>query len=204
MCFLNADYPWHYFPLLTCKGSPTFKISNILRLWPQTGTFLNWLLIVVDGKLGMDVSGEEKKVTRCRAPYWNPCRPSAGLQLQAWYHSKPFLSYLQMPFRVLFPESRDYNCVWIFTFSNPFLKTKWGLPCAVWMSGGGKGPSNYQLQPVWVGTGHPAGEGKKRWGWTELPSFYLFCKPAHESHFDLNCVSFFIVGEKQKVKRTPR
>lgn len=93
MCFLNAYYPWHYFPLLTCKGSPTFKISNILRLWPQAGTFLNWLLIVVDGKLGMDVSGEEKKVTRCRAPYWNPCRPSAGLQLQAWYHSKPFLTY---------------------------------------------------------------------------------------------------------------
>lgn len=151
------------------KVYPTFKISNILRLWPQTGTFLSWLLIVVDGKLGMDVSGEEKKDTRCRAPYWNPCRPSAGLQPQAWYHTaSPFL--LKMPFGVLFPESRDYNCVWIFTFSNPFLKTKWDS-MDVW----GRERFFWLLATACVGRGQVTQQGKGRSAGGEQNSHPSIC-----------------------------
>lgn len=50
------------------------------------------------------------------------------------------------------------------------------------------------------GTGWPSGE-PGAWGEGKGDcALYLFCKIADESHFDVNCVSLFIVGERQKVK----
>lgn len=83
-------------------------------------------------------------------------------------------------------------------FVKPFLQSEQGPWQVEHHCLGWEGLSCLHGKREQAGPAGEAGEG----GGGRLCAFYLFCKIAHESHFDLNCVSFFIVGERQKVKRT--
>ena len=193
---------FNVFPIDFMKLSPTAKSSNIWRLargpelvhfWIDSSTVNE----VIHRLCGKCPSMEVKRLRERRWYAWTHDKPRTELgsvpptgQCGATWRN-PSLQILLC----LSPRSGTWHLI-IVVFENVyfvklFLQSKQGPwqaehHCLRWER------SFWLLAPACLERGNRLAQRGKlgKWGEGEgrLCAFYLFCKIAHESHFDLNCV----------------